>query len=77
VVARLSDGGHQQKRKSRQQIVFHALSPVKLSTESEHEHNAGVLQKIAGKLLFSSVALCQTLIDRPLLLLYLLTATPA
>ena len=30
-----------------------------------------------GKLLFSSVALCQTLIDRPLLLLYLLTATPA
>jgi hypothetical protein len=36
-----------------------------------------VLQKIAGKLLFSSVALCQTLIDRPLLLLYLLTGTPA
>jgi hypothetical protein len=36
-----------------------------------------VLQKIAGKLLFSSVSLCQKLISRPLLLLYLLTAIPA
>jgi hypothetical protein len=36
-----------------------------------------VLQKIAGKLLFSSVSLYQTPISRPLLLLYLLTAIPA